>query len=153
MDQALWNAWIDFSVAAMKGAEGARKAMQGMATGTPSPESLSQWIGKWFPEGASRSDEVIEVLETWWKTLGVVPRQLHEEVLKQNQVLQNRLQDAEATISRLRRLLAESTAKQAQEQAEVLLTEWETATRDVLETQADLARRWSDGWFGKPESK
>lgn len=153
MDQALWNAWIDFSTAAMKGAEEARKAMQGMATGTSSPESLSQWMARWFPEGASRTEEVIEVLDTWWKTLGVVPRQLHEEVLEQNRVLQDRLQEAESTIYRLRRLLAESTAKSAQEQAEVLLTEWETTTRDVLDAQADLARRWSEGWFGKSASK
>jgi hypothetical protein len=153
MDQALWNAWLDFSAAAMKGAEGARRAMQGMAAGPSSPENLSQWMAQWFPEGRARSEDMIEVLETWWKTLGVVPRQLHEEVLKQNRVLQNRLQDAEATISRLRRLLAEDTAKQAQEQAEVLLAEWEKTTRDVLDTQADLARRWSEGWFGKSDGK
>ena len=155
MDKKLWDAWLEFSSNAVKGAEQSRKAFESMASAPFGPADLSKWMHQWYPKGAASPNDLAEVVETWWNTLGGVPRHRYEEVLKQNEELWKRLQEAEATISKLRELMVRDAAQKTCEQAEVMLDEWEKTTRSVMEGQAEIARKWSEGLFGvkKDEQK
>ncbi len=148
MDKQLWDAWLEFSAQAMKGAEDAQKAFERMAAKSFSADALSEWARQWLPEGGAGAKDLADVVEAWWKAVGGVPRSRYEEVLRQNEQLWQRLKEAEATISRLRETLVRDVTQKTQEQTEALLDEWEKTTRQVMETQAEIARKWSEGLFG-----
>jgi hypothetical protein len=148
MDKKLWDAWLEFSSEAMKGAEQARKAFESMSVAPFGPDDLSKWMSQWYPKGAASTDELTEVVEAWWSAMGGVPRHRYEEVLKQNRELWERLKESEATISKLREFMVRDAAKKTSEQAEIVLDEWEKTTREVMEAQAEIARKWSEELFG-----
>jgi cell division septum initiation protein DivIVA len=90
-----------------------------------------------------------ELLEEWWRALGVVPKARYDEVLRQNQKLRDHIAQAEKTIADLRKLLSREVAEQSRQQAEVVLKNWESTAQELLKAQADLAQQWSEGIFGK----
>lgn len=148
MNTKLWDAWLEFATEAMKGTEQARRTFESMTFGASGADDLSKWLRQWYPQGAANPKDLAEVVETWWSTVGGVPRQRYEEVLKQNEKLWAQLKEAEATIGKLRDMMVQDTARKTQEQATVLLNEWEKTTRDVMNAQAEIARKWSEGLFG-----
>ena len=139
MDKKLWDAWLDFSSDAMRGAEQARKAFEDMAASPFGQDDLSKWMSQWYPNGTASPDELTEVVEAWWKSMGGVPQQRYEEVIKQNKELWERLKESEATISKFRELMMRDTAQKTSEQAQGMLDEWEKTTKEVMDAQAEIA--------------
>jgi len=75
-------------------------------------------------------------------TAGVVPRSRDVELLERYEALRARLEEAEVTIRRLKRLLSE---KGHEGDAEKLLDIWSTAVGETLKSQADWMRTWIGG--------
>jgi hypothetical protein len=91
------------------------------------------------------SPEAFEAwLEEWWKMMGAVPRSRYLEVLERCETLRRRLEEAEATISRLRGMLEEGR----QEEARKVLDLGEQMLEETLKAQAEWTRAWAAG-FGR----
>jgi hypothetical protein len=119
-----------------------------MAAAPFGQDDLSKWMSQWYPKGTASPDELTEVVEAWWKSMGGVPRQRYEEVIKQNKQLWERLKESEATISKLRELMMRDATQKTSEQAQGMLDEWEKTTKEVMEAQAEIAKKWSEDLFG-----
>ena len=91
--------------------------------------------------GFSSSEEFREWMQEWWKMMGVVPRSQYLELLERYDVLRTRLEEAEATIQRLRATLG---VKGQEKQANEILDHWETATHAALKAQSEWLRTWTD---------
>ena len=118
-----------------------------------SPEAARRWLETWLGKASGgehtpRPEDLEEVLEAWWRTLGVVPAQRYRELEKQHEELKKRLEESEATVRKLRQILRAEGAETAQEAAAEVLDRWERTTREVLDAQAQIAESWSRTWFG-----
>lgn len=160
MDAKILESWLRLTADAMKGTEGARKALQFLSENALSPELLSRWMALWMPhgreaeggtEGTAAARELQSLVEEWWKAIGAVPRYRYLELLEKHHELTRRLEEAEETVRRLKKLLG---AKGGAKEAEGVLEAWEEITRKALEAQADWARSWTEGLGGnRPEDK
>jgi len=153
MDAKVLEDWLRLTADALRGAEQARKALDALGAAPLTPEALTRWTRLWMGEGSSPAPEpaqVQEVLEEYWKALGVVPRRQYLELLDRYEELKVRLEEAESTVKNLRALLAQ---RGQESQARGVLEEWEKLTRAALETQAEWARSWAGKAFAPPEEK
>lgn len=151
MDPAVWIAWLRFTEEALKGAQDARRQFEQLAGGASGPETLARWLAQWMPQDSGagsreREADLADAIERWWGAMGAVPRVKYDALLRQNQKLRDRLEETERKIAELRdRMAAQSDAGHREEMAG-MLTEWERATREALDTQAE----WAARWFGAP---
>jgi len=153
MDAKVLEDWLRLTADALRGAEQARKALEALGSNPLTPEALNRWTRLWMGGGASPAPEpsqVQEVLEEYWKALGVVPRYQYLELLDRYEELKARLEEAETTVKNLRALLAQ---RGQESEARGVLEEWEKLTRTALETQAEWARSWAGKAFAPPEEK
>ena len=153
MDETIWKAWIDFTDEVLHGAEDASKQFETISGGPLDPESALKWFSQWVPgadlgAAGERTQELDEVMETWWRTMGIVPRSIHDTVLKQNAALAKRVESLETKIKELRELLAKELTAKGREEAQANLDQWEASTKDALDAQADFARKWTESVFG-----
>jgi hypothetical protein len=79
----------------------------------------------------------MEAIEQFWSLLGVVPRYRYEELEERYQALRARLEEAEVTIQRLRKLMDE---KGGQPEARRVLDTWASAVGETLTMQAGMMR-------------
>jgi hypothetical protein len=79
----------------------------------------------------------LEAIEQFWSMLGVVPRYRYEELEERYEALRARLEEAEVTIQRLRKLMDE---KGGQPEARRLLDTWASAVGETLKMQTGIVR-------------
>jgi hypothetical protein len=79
----------------------------------------------------------LEAIEQFWSLLGVVPRYRYEELQERYEALRARLEEAEVTIQRLRKLMDE---KGGEPEARRLLDTWATAVGETLKMQTGIVR-------------
>ena len=151
MDVTVWEEWLRLTADALRGTEQARKALDALGSTPLTPEALARWTRLWMGGGSAPDpSQLQEVVEEYWKALGVVPRQRYLALLERCEELRARLEEAESTVNRLKELLGERGPEGA---ARGALNEWEALTRRALEAQAEWARTWTDRVFAAPEHK
>ncbi len=153
MDPKLLESWLRLTADALRGTEEARKAMDALGANPLTAEALTAWAKAWMPkEAGPRPDpgDLQDLVEDYWKALGVVPRQQYLELLQRSEELKARLQEAETTVKNLRELL-ETRGREAE--AQRVIGEWEDLTKKALEAQKEWAQTWTEGLFAGSEKK
>jgi hypothetical protein len=153
VDPKLLESWLRLTADALRGTEEARKALEALGANPLTPEALAAWARAWMPReaaGAPGAGDIQALVEEYWKTLGVVPRQRYLELLERCEELKSRLQEAEKTVKNLRELLA---ARGRSQEAEGAIGDWEELTRKALQTQAEWAQSWTEGFFSSPDRR
>ena len=138
------EAWFRLLAEAVRGTRAAQATIRSLADGNLTPDKLARQIGQWLPAGVAppTGDTLTQWTEELWSTIGVVPRSRYVELLERYEALRARLEEAEVTIQRLKRLLSE---KGHEGDAEKLLDIWSTAVGETLKSQADWMRTWIGG--------
>lgn len=135
---------------AMRGSKEAAETFAELIKRPTNYDELVAWIRRFVPMGGNplRPELLGQQIEDTARVLGFVPRSRYVDLLEQNEILKNKLADAEKTISRLQVMVGtagnEGTAKK--------LLDGLTATVDnTLRIQADLVRSIADA-FKKPSA-
>ncbi|MBE0616523.1 MAG: hypothetical protein IH608_01165 [Proteobacteria bacterium] len=153
MDSRLVEAWLRLTADALRGTGDTRKALEALGANPLTPEGLAGWARAWMPKEVSTAPdpgELQELIQGYWKALGVVPRQRHLELLERYEELKARLEETESTVKNLRELLG---SKGREREAEGVLGEWEDLTQKALKAQAEWARTWTEGILSGSEKK
>lgn len=141
----LTEAWFRLLADALRGTRAAQATIRSLADGKLTPDKLARQIAQWVPTGVA--PPTAETLSQWteelWSTIGVVPRSRYVELLERYEALRARLEEAEVTIGRLKRMLHE---KGHEGDAEKLLDLWSNAVGETLKSQAE----WMRGWIAGP---
>lgn len=127
MDADWMKAWQQWMQTAVQQGLSAQEAMQRFAQLAPGTSSAA-------PTGPPE-----EWLELWYRSMGVVPRARYLEALERCEVLRTKLEEAEATIRRLRR--EEPSALEAD--AEEALAVLNNTLTNTLKAQADWMRAFT----------
>ncbi len=137
------EAWLRLLAEAAHGTRAAQGTLRGFAEGQLTPEKLAQRLASWLPAGIAppSAEKLAQWSEDWWSTIGVVPRSRYVELLERYEALRTRLEEAEVTIRRLKRLLSE---KGHEGDAQKLLDLWSSAVGETLKSQAE----WMRGLIG-----
>jgi hypothetical protein len=124
---------------ATRGTRAAQATVRSLAEGRLTPESVVRQIASYLPAGMKPPTPAS--LQAWtedlWSTVGVVPRSRYVELLERYEALRARLEEAEVTIRRLRRLLEESGHE---DDARKILDLWSNAVGETLRSQAEWMR-------------
>jgi hypothetical protein len=135
------EAWFRLLSDAARGTRAAQTTIRSFAEGRLTPQTVARQIARFLPAGVS--PPAAETLQQWteelWATIGVVPRYRYLELLERYEALRGRLEEAEVTIRRLKRLLGESGHEG---DAQKLLDLWANAVGETLRSQADWMRTW-----------
>jgi hypothetical protein len=139
------EAWLRLLAEAARGTRAAQGTLRDLAEGQLTPEKLAQRLAGWLPAGIAppSAATLAQWSEDLWSTIGVVPRSRHVELLERYEALRARLEEAEVTIRRLKRLLSE---KGHEGDAQKLLDLWSSAVGETLKSQAE----WMRGLIGSP---
>jgi len=135
------EAWFRLLSDAARGTRAAQATIRSFAEGQVTPQTVARQIARFLPAGVS--PPAAETLQQWteelWATVGVVPRYRYLELLERYEALRGRLEEAEVTIRRLKRLLGESGHEG---DVQKLLDLWSNAVGETLRSQADWMRTW-----------
>lgn len=137
IDPRLLDAWSQL-LRLMGNSRETLEAMQPLA-GLP-PEQLAALMAGATGTGAPRPGPKLQPIEQVWALLGVVPRYRYEELLERYEALRARVEEAELTIERLRKLL---DRKGGETEARQVLDTWGSAVRETLRAQAQLMRSFA----------
>src|SRR5690349_19025545 len=120
------EAWFRLLADAARGTRAAQSTIRSLADGKLTPEKLTQQISTWLPAGVAppNADTLKQWTDDLWSTIGVVPRSRYVELLERYEALRARLEEAEVTIRRLKRMLSE---KGHEGDAQKLLDLWSSA--------------------------
>jgi hypothetical protein len=144
MNPKLVDAWLRLMNAAWQGPSEVQAAAlsfsEALASSGPTtaPDEFARWMARFTPAGSAPVPPQLfgEALEEWWRMMGFVPRSRYLELLERCELLQRRLQEAEATIQRLRTRKVDAEGQQ-------ILDAWETTLQDTLKAQAEWMRMWT----------
>jgi hypothetical protein len=141
----LAEAWFRLLADAARGTRTAQATIRSLADGKLTPEKLVQQISDWLPAGVAppAADTITQWTEELWSAIGVVPRSRYQELLERYEALRARLEEAEVTIQRLKRMLSE---KGHEGDAQKLLDLWSNAVGETLRSQTE----WMRGWIAGP---
>jgi len=142
------EAWLRLISEAMRGTADAQEAVKLLSGASASPEEMTRWMTRFMPAGVggTKPEVFSEWNETWWRTMGFVPRSRYLELLEKYEMLRSRLEKSEETIRKLEPML--NTTKEQGEEAKKVLNLWETMLKDTLNTQAEWMRTWQDVSLG-----
>lgn len=134
------SAWLQMMAEAMRGATESQAAMLAFAQAR-TPEDVAQWMARYLSDAAAGQPAAAASPETWWRLTGFVPRIRYLEQLERNEVLRQRLDEAEATVARLRAQLgmAGQTAAQVQDATSA----WQGIFAEMLKAQNDWLHAWN----------
>jgi hypothetical protein len=137
------EAWFRLLAEAARGTRAAQGTLRGLAEGQLAPEKLARRIAGWLPEGIAppSAEKLAQWSEDLWSTIGVVPRSRYVELLERYEALRARLEEAEVTIRRMKRLLSE---KGYEGDVQKLLDLWSSAVGETLKSQGE----WMRGLIG-----
>lgn len=137
VDPRMLDAWRRL----LKGMQSSAETMEMLLpfTGGLSRDQLNSLLGGASMTGARRASPPpgMEAIEQFWSLLGVVPRYRYEELEERYEALRARLEEAEVTIQRLRKLMDE---KGGQPEARQLLDTWASAVGETLKMQTGIVR-------------
>jgi len=141
------EAWFRLLAEAARGTRTAQSTIRSLADGNLTPDKLARQIARWLPSGVAppAADTINQWTEELWSAIGVVPRSRYQELLEKYEALRARLEEAEVTIRRLKRLLSE---KGHEGDAQKVLDLWANAVGETLRSQAE----WMRGWISGPAS-
>lgn len=124
---------------AARGTRAAQTAVRSLVEGRVSAEGVVRQLAGVLPAGVKPPTPA--TIQKWtedvWTTVGVVPRSRYVELLERYEALRARLEEAEVTIRRLRRLLDESGSP---DDARKILDLWSNAVGETLRSQAEWMR-------------
>ena len=142
MNPKVMEAWFTLMTEAMRGREQAQAAFKAVPTGDA--EAWQKWMSKFMPGVAPdfSADGFEDQLAEWYRLMGVVPRARYLEALEKSDILQRRLEKAEATIEKLRAMV-EGKGETTDEAKQVLDT-WSTMLNETLKTQTEWMRAWTE---------
>ena len=134
--------WFRLLAEAARGTRAAQSTIHSLASLTP--DKVAREIARWLPAGVTppAPDSLVKWTEELWSRIGVVPRSRYLELLERYEALRTRLEEAEVTIQRLKRLLSE---KGHEGDAQKLLDLWSNAVGETLRSQAEWMRTWIAG--------
>jgi hypothetical protein len=134
--------WFRLLAEAARGTRTAQSTIRGLADLTP--DNIARQIARWLPAGVAppAAESLAQWTEELWSRIGVVPRFRYQELLERYEALRLRLEEAEVTIQRLKRLLSE---KGHEGDAQKLLDLWSNAVGETLRSQAEWMRTWIPG--------
>ncbi|MBS0657063.1 MAG: hypothetical protein JSR82_02305 [Verrucomicrobia bacterium] len=135
----------------MRGSKEAAETFAELIKRPTNYEELVAWIRRFVPMGGNplRPELLGQQIEDTARVLGFVPRSRYVDLLEQNEILKNKLADAEKTITRLQAMVGTA----GNEGAAKKLLDGLTATVDnTLRIQADLVRSIADA-FKKPSAE
>jgi hypothetical protein len=137
----LTEVWFRLLADAARGTREAQETLRSFSEAALRPERLARQIAKLLPAGVSApTPEMIgDWVESFWAATGVVPRGRYLELLERYEALRERLEEAEVTIRKFRRLHGE---KGHESDAEKVLDLWASAVGETLRAQADWMRSW-----------
>jgi hypothetical protein len=136
VDPRMLDAWSRL----LKGMQSSAEMMEMLLpfTGGLSRDQLNSLLGgARVTDARSGSPPGLEAIEQFWSLLGVVPRYRYEELQERYEALRARLEEAEVTIQRLRKLMDE---KGGEPEARRLLDTWATAVGETLKMQTGIVR-------------
>lgn len=141
LDLRLAEAWLRLLAEAVRGTRSAQRALRAFAERLQAPAELARRLSTFLPAGVSppRPEALERWLERFWGVAGLVPRRRYEELLERYEALRARLEDAEVTIRKLRRLLGD---RGRERDAKQLLDVWASAVTETLRTQAGWMSRF-----------
>jgi hypothetical protein len=137
------EAWFRLLAEAARGTRAAQGTLRSLADAEITPEKIAQRIARWLPAGITPPgpEKLAQWSEELWAAIGVVPRSRYVELLERYEALRARLEEAEVTIRRLKRLLSE---RGHEGDAQKLLDLWSNTVGETLKSQAE----WMRGWIG-----
>ena len=129
--------WFRLLAEAARGTRAAQATIRSLASLTP--DKLARGIVRWLPAGVTppAPESLVKWTEDLWSRIGVVPRSRYLELLERYEALRSRLEEAEVTIQRLKRLLSE---KGREGDAQKLLDLWSNTVGETLRSQAEWMR-------------
>ncbi|MGH7822108.1 MAG: hypothetical protein ACREQ9_20285 [Candidatus Binatia bacterium] len=137
--------WFRLLADAARGTREAQETIRSFTEAALDPQTLARRIARLLPAGVSAPtpETIGDWIEGFWATTGVVPRARYLELLERYEALRSRLEEAEVTIGKLRRLLGE---KGHEGDAQKVLDLWAGAVGETLRAQAE----WMRGWIPRP---
>jgi hypothetical protein len=141
------EAWLRLLAEAARGTIAAQETIRTFAEGTLGPQAVARRLASFLPAGVQPpgADAVKQWTESLFQAVGVVPRARHLELLERYEALRVRLEEAEVTIQRLKRLLADGGHEG---EARKILDLFANAVGETLHSQTE----WMRGWLGGPEA-
>ncbi len=148
----LAEAWFRLLADATRGTRTAQSTLRSFAQGQLSAESVARSLARFLPAGVTPPGPaaIQQWTENLFQTVGVVPRSRHLELLERYEALRIRLEEAEVTIQRLKRLLSESGHEG---DAQKILDIWSTAVGETLRSQTEWMRGWLAGGSERPDAE
>ena len=137
VDPRLLEAWSRL-LQVMRASRETMEAMQPLAG--LSRDQLNALLAGAAGTRTAAGEPQLQPIEQVWALLGVVPRYRYEQLLERYEALRARLEEAELTIQRLRKLLDQ---KGGEAEARDVLDSWGSAMRETLRAQAELMRSFS----------
>jgi hypothetical protein len=152
VDPKAMDAWYRLMTEALRGSSGAREALRTLAETPTTPDDLARWWARFMPAGTepARAEAFEAWLQEWWKTMGVVPRSRYLELLERCELLRSRLEEADATISRLKAMVG---VRGQEDEARETLDLGSRLLADTLKAQAEWMRLWTAGHGASAEPK
>jgi len=140
----LAEAWFRLLADAARGTRTAQSTLRSFAQGQLTAEGVARGLARFLPAGVAppAPATIQQWTENLYQTVGVVPRARHMELLERYEALRLRLEEAEVTIQRLKRLLSESGHEG---DAQKLLDIWSNAVGETLRSQTEWMRGWLAG--------
>jgi hypothetical protein len=139
----LMEAWFRLMAEAARGTAEAQEALKSLSR-ISGPEDFANWMARLLPV-ASREASLAPAddwLEEWWRMIGFVPRYRYLELLDRCDSLRRKLEEAEATIARLRAMSSVRVANPG-EPTHSLMGAWEGMFQEMLKAQAGWAEAWA----------
>ncbi len=146
--QDVVSTWFAMMAEAMRGATGAQEAMVAFAQAR-TPEDVAEWVARYVPGATADPARVADMPETWWRLTGFVPRIRYLEQLERNEMLRQRLDEAETTIARLRAQLG--ATGQAAAQVQDAASAWQGMFAEMLKAQNEWLHAWNASQAGDTE--
>lgn len=148
--------WLRLMSDALRGTADAQEAVRALGEIPTTPDQLTRWMSRFMPMavGQTTKPEMMgDWLEDTWKMMGVVPRYRYLELLERHELLRSRLEEAEKTIQKLRKVT--TGAKIPEQEVQQILNLWEGMLQETLSMQADWMRTWTktDSTEEKGQSK
>jgi hypothetical protein len=141
------GAWFQLMAQAMQGTQEAQKAFANISQSPEAIANIQKWLalfapGMEMPTAVSQPEVMTEWLETWQKTMGVVPRIRYLELLEKADALERRVRELEEINRQLRAML--EGREQQEESTQKVAELWGQMVENSLKTQAAWMEAWAD---------
>ena len=144
----LVEAWFRLLADTARGTRTAQSTLRSFAQGQLTAQGVARQLARFLPSGVTPPGP--EMIQQWtenlFQTVGVVPRARHMELLERYEALRVRLEEAEVTIQRLKRML--SASGHEGDDAQKLLDIWSNAVGETLRSQTE----WLRGWLAEADA-